>query len=211
MWIAMFIVYRSNMGLLASSVVGIGAAFLCFSLIHNTCDWIPLFFTKLEHVGVKWTKIKKSLETSDRAGSWEKAFAKIFPRFETRGAKQTDKENPSITEHIRNGILMIKILLKSGWCSQHNMLVFIDFTQENNDHSWHQNFCFWFWIPWNVFLPKCWMVSDRRLFRIPCWPNFAPIAFFATFQTMPSWFFFSLIVFNIFKDWHTHDHPANHL
>ena len=192
MWIAMFIVYRSNMGLLASSVVGIGAAFLCFSLIHNTCDWIPLFFTKLEHVGEKW---KKSLETSDRAGSWKKAFAKIFPKLKH---VELNKENPSITEHIRNGILMIKILLKSGWCSQHNMLVFKDFTQENNDHSWHQNFCFWLWIPWNGFLPKCWMVSDRRLFRIPCWPNFAPIAFFATFQTMPSWFFFSLIVFNIF-------------
>ena len=59
-------------------------------------------------------KNKKSLETSDRAGSWKKAFAKILPQVETRGAKQTDKENPSITEHIRNGILMIKILLKSG-------------------------------------------------------------------------------------------------
>ena len=82
-----------------------------FSLIHNTCDWIPLFFTKLEHVGVKLTKIKKSLETSDRAGSWKKAFAKIFPKLKH---VELNKENPSITEHIRNGILMIKILLKSG-------------------------------------------------------------------------------------------------
>ena len=54
---------------------------------------------------------KNKKKTSDRAGSWKKAFAKVFPKLKH---VELNKENPSITEHIRNGILMIKILLKSG-------------------------------------------------------------------------------------------------